>query len=80
GNVVLMSALSDGIPVELLDVLKQNIARNSYRDNLKLGYEDGDKRAWLIRRGLVESESHSENGFTIAVRWNRMQEAQFFNL
>lgn len=80
GNVVLMSALSDNIPVELLDVLKENIARNSYRDNLKLGYEDGDKRAWLIRRGLVESESHSENGFTIAVRWNRMQEAQFFNL
>ena len=79
-NVVLMSALSDNIPVELLNILKKNMAGNSYLSNLKLGYEEGDKRAWLIRRGLVKYESHNENGFAITVCWNWMQQAQFSNL
>ncbi|MEM6375424.1 MAG: GTPase HflX [Pseudomonadota bacterium] len=44
---------------------------------LHLGYDAGRKRAWLFDKGLVETEEPGEAGFTLTVRWNASQRAQF---
>ncbi|MEM9643274.1 MAG: GTPase HflX, partial [Pseudomonadota bacterium] len=44
---------------------------------LSLGFEEGDKRAWLYRQDVVRSEDQIEDGFEITVLWTEKQEARF---
>ena len=45
-----------------------------------LGFDEGRKRAWLFEKGVVEHEEQGGDGFTLTVRWNARQQAQFDNL
>ncbi|UAB90232.1 GTPase HflX [Ruegeria sp. SCSIO 43209] len=44
---------------------------------LKLGFADGDKRAWLYRQDVVRSEDQTEAGFEITVLWTDKQASRF---
>ncbi len=44
---------------------------------LKLGFADGQKRAWLFRQDVVRSEEQTDEGFEITVLWTDKQAARF---
>nr|WP_170538610.1 GTPase HflX [Ruegeria arenilitoris] len=47
---------------------------------LKLGFADGNKRAWLFRQDVVRGEKQTEDGFEITVLWTDKQANQFAGL
>ncbi|MEM9576830.1 MAG: GTPase HflX [Pseudomonadota bacterium] len=47
---------------------------------LSLGFADGKKRAWLYAQDLVQSETQTDTGFEITVRWTAQQEARYQTL
>ena len=55
-----------------LDQLKDII-----EDGIHLPYADGRARAWLFEQGVVERETHGEDGSLFHLRWNAKQKAQF---
>jgi len=44
---------------------------------LRLGLEDGRRRAWLHQQGIVQGEEIDEQGARITVRWTGRQRAMF---
>ncbi|NOD77980.1 MULTISPECIES: GTPase HflX [unclassified Ruegeria] len=44
---------------------------------LKLSFAEGNKRAWLFRQDVVQSEDQTEDGFRLTVLWTDKQAAQF---
>ena len=47
---------------------------------LNLTFAEGNKRAWLFRQDVVQSEEQTEEGFRITVLWTDKQAAQFDTL
>ncbi|NOD63165.1 MULTISPECIES: GTPase HflX [unclassified Ruegeria] len=47
---------------------------------LKLSFAEGNKRAWLFRQDVVQSEDQTEDGFRLTVLWTDKQAAQFASL
>ena len=47
---------------------------------LNLSYAEGNKRAWLFRQDVVQSEDQTEDGFRLTVLWTDKQAAQFASL
>ncbi|WP_209596499.1 GTPase HflX [Ruegeria sp. HKCCSP351] len=47
---------------------------------LNLTFAEGNKRAWLFRQDVVQSEKQTEDGFRITVLWTDKQAAQFDTL
>ena len=79
-DVLAISAITG----EGLDHLQTAIAealQGAVREaDLHLGYADGKKRAWLYDQDIVVSETQTEDGFDLTVRWSAKQEAQFQRL
>ncbi|WP_281994546.1 GTPase HflX [Ruegeria faecimaris] len=44
---------------------------------LELGFAEGNKRAWLFRHEVVQSEKQTEDGFVIDVLWTEKQASQY---
>ncbi|SMO39704.1 GTPase HflX [Ruegeria faecimaris] len=44
---------------------------------LELGFAEGNKRAWLFRQEVVQSEKQTEDGFVIDVLWTEKQASQY---
>ncbi|WP_374637051.1 GTPase HflX [Paracoccus sp. (in: a-proteobacteria)] len=49
-------------------------------EELVLPHEDGRRRAWLHRQGVVLSEEAGEDGVHLRLRWTERQKAQFQGL
>ena len=47
---------------------------------LKLGFDEGRRRAWLFEQDLVVSENQMDDGFEITVHWTARQEKAFHAL
>jgi GTPase len=45
-----------------------------------LPFADGRKRAWLHQEGVVMSETESEEGYTLSLRWTARQEKRYRDL
>ncbi len=80
-GVQAVSALSgEGIP-ELLEAVDQALAvaldEPLYEGRVVLDHQDGRRRAWLHRQGVVTREETGEDGVTLYVRWSARQEASF---
>ncbi len=58
-------------------VILQGVRREEV---LKLGFADGNKRAWLFRQDVVRGEKQTEDGFEITVLWTDKQANQFAGL
>ncbi|WP_338548163.1 GTPase HflX [Roseovarius phycicola] len=79
-NVQLLSAVTGEGMQALSDAIVAALAGKTQEETLQLGFEAGRQRAWLFEKGLVEEEEQGEDGYTLTVRWNDKQKAQFAGL
>ncbi|WP_371224187.1 GTPase HflX [Roseovarius sp. 2305UL8-3] len=79
-DVLAISAVTGEGLDALVDAITAALAGTTQDEEVVLGYKDGRKRAWLFEKGLVEAEEPGEDGYTLTVRWNAMQKAQFEGL
>jgi GTP-binding protein HflX len=75
-----ISALTgEGIDA-LLSAISQAFDEEKSDRILTLAFSDGRKRAWLHQEGVVQSETETEDGHQLTVRWTARQEKRFREL
>ncbi len=79
-TVFALSALTgEGLP-RLLDAVSTAFEEEKTERELRLGFEDGRKRAWLHAEGVVVAEKEMKAGHRLTVRWTARQEKRFREL
>jgi GTP-binding protein HflX len=79
-RVAVVSALSgDGVPA-LMRTVAEELAEPRVEETLKLGFDQGRKRAWLFDHRLVLSETPTEAGYEVAVHWTERERSQYLAL
>ena len=79
-TVFALSALTgDGLP-RLLDAVSSAFEEEKSDRELRLGFEQGRRRAWLHEEGVVKAEHQTRTGYRIAVRWTARQESRYRDL
>ncbi|MCR8549711.1 GTPase HflX [Salipiger sp. P9] len=79
-EVFAVSALTgDGLD-GFLAAVTQRLQGDTLDEELRLGFGDGRKRAWLFDKGLVLEERQEEDGFVLLLRWSAKDRAQFETL
>ena len=76
-GVFAISALTGEGIGDLLAEVAQGLQGALHDTVVTLGFAEGKRRAWLFEQDLVQSESQTETGFELQVRWTRKQESQF---
>lgn len=76
-GVLAISALTGAGLDELYAAIAANLDDVRTHRDLRLTFADGRKRAWLHDQGVVESETQTDEGFTLAVHWTARQEHRF---
>ena len=79
-DIRLISAVTGEGMDDLGTAIVARLAGATHLSEVRLGFEEGRKRAWLFDKGLVENESQDEDGYALTVRWNALQQAQFEKL
>ena len=79
-EVLAVSALTGEGLDAMLDAVSGALDGARRGADLRLGFEDGRRRAWLYDQGVVERESRDETGLRLHVRWTPRQEAEFRRL
>nr|WP_196780602.1 GTPase HflX [Roseovarius gahaiensis] len=79
-SVQALSAVTGEGMTPLIDAITDGVTETSHVAKLRLGFDEGRKRAWLYERGLIEQENQTEDGFELTVRWSAKQQAQFEQL
>lgn len=75
-----VSALTgEGIP-RLLDAISSAFDEEKTERLLAVPFSDGRRRAWLHAEGVVLSETPTDTGFAVAVRWTARQEKRYRDL
>ncbi|MDW4497794.1 GTPase HflX [Sulfitobacter sp. D35] len=80
GDIFTISAITGEGVDDLLAAVTDRLQGVRHRAELRLGFADGKKRAWLFDRDVVEEERQTEDGFDIRVRWTVQQAEQFARL
>ena len=79
-TVFALSALTgEGLP-RLLDAVSSAFEEEKSDRELRLGFEQGRRRAWLHEEGVVKAERQTRTGYRIAVRWTARQESRYRDL
>lgn len=73
------AATGQGVP-ELLAAVSAELAEPVLSETLRLGFDQGRKRAWLFDRNLVTSEVQTEEGYEMAVRWSDRDRSHYRTL
>ena len=66
----------EGVP-ELLALIADELAEPTQDETIRLGFDQGRKRAWLFDRKLVRSEVQTDGGYEVAVRWTDRDKSQY---
>ncbi len=53
----------------LLAALHEVLRGDEVEEALRLSFANGRQRAWLFERGLIKSETQTDTGFDLTVRW-----------
>ncbi len=61
----------------LLEAVTERLQGASIDEDLRLGFGEGKRRAWLFQKGLVLSEEQDEEGYLLHLRWTAKDRAQF---
>jgi len=61
----------------LLEHVTEKLRGKTREMALTLDWSQGAAQSWLTREGVIHSETQSDTGWDIAVRWSAMQQAQF---
>jgi GTP-binding protein HflX len=64
----------------LLEAVSAAFEEEKTERELRLGFEDGRKRAWLHAEGVVVAEKEMKSGHRLTVRWTARQEKRFREL
>jgi GTP-binding protein HflX len=76
-RVCAISALT-GEGVDALTAMAAEALTEPTRDEtLRLGFDEGRKRAWLFDRKLVRGEVQTEAGYEVAVRWSERDRSRY---
>jgi GTP-binding protein HflX len=79
-TVFALSAVTgEGLP-RLLEAISAAFEEEKTERELRLGFEDGRKRAWLHAEGVVVAEKEMKSGHRLTVRWTARQEKRFREL
>jgi len=79
-TVLAISAIT-GEGLEALQTTVAEALQGALRTaDLSLGFADGRKRAWLFAQDVVMSETQTEEGFDLTVRWSADVEAAYQRL
>jgi GTP-binding protein HflX len=73
---VISATTGEGVP-ELLTAVATDLAEPAEDETIRVGFEQGRQRAWLFDRKLVRSETRTDDGFELAVRWTERDRSQF---
>lgn len=73
------AANGTGIEV-LLDAIANLVRDKTIEETICLTFDEGRKRAWLFETDVVQSETQSDAGFKIDVKWTETQQARFRKL
>jgi GTP-binding protein HflX len=72
-----VSALTgEGIEA-LLAAVSVNFDEEKTDQTLTLGFAEGKRHAWLHGEGVVQSETQTDDGWQINVRWTARQEKRY---
>lgn len=75
-----VSALTgEGVP-RLLDAISAAFDEEKTERTLAVPFSDGRRRAWLHAEGVVLSETPTDTGFAVTVRWTARQEKRYRDL
>nr|WP_203594856.1 MULTISPECIES: GTPase HflX [unclassified Salipiger] len=61
----------------LLEAVTERLQGASIDEDVRLGFGEGKRRAWLFQKGLVLSEEQDEEGYLLHLRWTAKDRAQF---
>nr|MBP9184145.1 GTPase HflX [Fuscovulum sp.] len=75
-----VSALTGEGVDALLALISETLDADRHEAVLDLPFAEGRRRAWLHDRGIVQSETETEDGWHLQVRWTARQEAQWQRL
>jgi GTP-binding protein HflX len=79
-NVCAISAVTgQGVPA-LLSAIERAVVDIARDETLQLGFDQGQKRAWLFDRKLVQSERQTDEGYELAVRWSERDRDRYSRL
>jgi GTP-binding protein HflX len=63
-----------------MEAVARELAEPTRDETLRLGFDQGRKRAWLFDRKLVRSERQTDGGYEVAVRWTDRDRSQYMTL
>ena len=72
-----ISALTGEGVEDLLALIAAELAEPAQDETLRLGFDQGRKRAWLFERHLVRSETRTQDGYRLDVRWSERDRGRF---
>ncbi|WP_163850246.1 GTPase HflX [Pseudooceanicola aestuarii] len=76
-EVMAISAITgEGLP-PLLEAVTRTLDSERIAEEIRLGFSDGKRRAWLFAEGIVQEERQDEEGFVLSVAWTARQKARF---
>ena len=75
-----ISALTGEGIAPLLAAISTAFEEETSERTLALPFAEGRKRAWLHQEGVVTSETETEDGYTLTLRWTARQEKRYRDL
>jgi GTP-binding protein HflX len=72
-----ISALTGEGVEDLLALIASLMAEPMQEATLRLGFDEGRKRAWLFEQHLVQGETRTEEGYRLDVRWSERDRGRF---
>jgi GTP-binding protein HflX len=79
-NVHVVSALTGQGIEALQSAIATKVSEPTFEASLRLGFDDGRKRAWLFERKLVLAEAQTDDGYEVDVRWSDRDRNRFESL
>ncbi len=79
-HIFAVSALTGEGLDTMLEAVTERLQGESLEEELRLDFDDGKRRSWLFKKGLVQDEAQDEDGFVLQVRWSMKDRAQFETL
>ncbi len=79
-RVLPVSALAGAGLDDLLAAIGTTLDGKRQERELRLSFAEGRKRAWLYEQGVIDSETRTEDGYRLQVRWTARQEKRFRDL
>ena len=79
-NIFAVSALTGEGLDTMLEAITERLQGETLEEELRLAFDDGKRRSWLFKKGLVQGEAQDEDGFVLQVRWSAKDRAQFETL